>query len=138
MPALIAVGAGGAVLAVAAVLTTEVPGKFLLAVAAIILLALTAMGLRQRPRLSVLPGDEPLLVLRGVAGATSYTPDQILRARVVHYRRLGRRTPMLEIDVAHRGDERLLIFGRWDLGTNPEDVYDAVRAELRLRGESST
>ena len=34
---------------------------------------------------------------------------------------------MLEIDVRTAdGTERLLIFGRWDLGTNPEDVFDAL------------
>ncbi|SLI35928.1 Uncharacterised protein [Mycobacteroides abscessus subsp. abscessus] len=33
---------------------------------------------------------------------------------------------MLEIDVRHHDGERLLIFGRWDLGTNPEDVFDAL------------
>ncbi|NUP28311.1 MAG: PH domain-containing protein, partial [Nocardia sp.] len=52
-------------------------------------------------------------------------------------RRLGRKSPMLEIDVDHLGTERLLIFGRWDLGTSPEDVYDTLRTQLRLRGSSA-
>lgn len=134
---LIAVAAGGVVLAGAALLTTDLPGKLLLAVAALVLLALAVLGLRQRPRLSVVPGDRPRLVLRGLTGATEYTRDQILRARVVGYRRLGRKSPMLEIDVDHLGTERLLIFGRWDLGTSPEDVYDTLRSTLRLRGEST-
>ncbi|MEU1984686.1 PH domain-containing protein [Nocardia sp. NPDC019395] len=137
LPALVAVAIGGVILAVAALLTTEVPGKFLLGVAAVVLIALAALGIRQRPRLSVIPGDQPVLVLRGLTGVTEYTRDQILRARVVGYRRLGRKSPMLEIDVDHLGTERLLIFGRWDLGTDPEDVYEILRSELRLRGESA-
>ncbi|MEU4315192.1 PH domain-containing protein [Nocardia sp. NPDC024068] len=137
LPALVAVAAGGLILAGAAVFTAEVPGKFLLGVAAVVLLALAGMGIRQRPRLSVVPGDRPLLVLRGLTGVTRYTREQILRARVVGYRRLGRKSPMLEIDVDHLGTERLLIFGRWDLGTSPEDVYETLRKELRLRGESA-
>lgn len=137
MPALIAAAGGGVVLAVAAVLTTEVPGKFLLGVAALVLVGLAALGLRQRPRLAVVPGDNPMLVLRTLTGVTEYTRDQILRARVVGYRRLGRKSPMLEIDVDHLGTERLLIFGRWDLGTSPEDVYDTLRTQLRLRGSSA-
>ncbi|MFQ6225967.1 PH domain-containing protein [Nocardia sp. NPDC002869] len=137
LPALIATAGGGVVLAVAAVLTTELPGKFLLGVAALVLLGVAALGMRQRPRLSVVPGENPRLVLRTLTGVTEYTRDQILRARVVGYRRLGRKSPMLEIDVDHLGSERLLIFGRWDLGTSPEDVYAAVRTELRLRGDAA-
>ncbi|WP_431939568.1 PH domain-containing protein [Nocardia grenadensis] len=137
LPALIAAAGGGVVLAVAAILTTELPGKFLLGVAALVLLGLAVLGMRQRPRLAVVPGENPRLVLRTLTGVTEYTRDQILRARVVGYRRLGRKSPMLEIDVDHLGSERLLIFGRWDLGTSPEDVYDAVRTELRLRGDAA-
>jgi hypothetical protein len=109
----------------------------MLGVAALVLLGLAALGMRQRPRLSVVPGENPRLVLRTLTGVTEYTRDQILRARVVGYRRLGRKSPMLEIDVDHLGSERLLIFGRWDLGTSPEDVYDAVRTELRLHGDAA-
>ncbi|MGW5386748.1 PH domain-containing protein [Nocardia sp. NPDC003963] len=137
LPALVAAAGGGVVLAVAAVLTTEVPGKFLLGVAALVLVGLAGLGLRQRPRLAVVPGANPRLVLRTLTGVTEYTREQILRARVVGYRRLGRKSPMLEIDVDHLGSERLLIFGRWDLGTSPEDVYDILRTQLRLRGSSA-
>lgn len=137
LPALIAVAVGGVVLAVAALLTTEVPGKILLGVAALVLLFLSVSGVRQRPRLSVVPGAQPRLILRGLTGATEYPRDRIMRARVVGYRRLGRKSPMLEIDVDHLGAERLLIFGRWDLGTDPEDVYETLRSELRLHGDSA-
>ena len=37
---------------------------------------------------------------------------------------------MLELDVNHDGDEKLLIFGRWDLGTHPEDVLEVIESHL--------
>ncbi|MFI9507605.1 PH domain-containing protein [Nocardia sp. NPDC052566] len=125
-PALIAVTVGGVVLAGAAILSGDPAARLLIALAAAGLLGLAVLGVRQRPRLAVQPGPEPRLVVRNLFGPTTYTSDQIIRARVVGYRRLGRKMPMLEIDVDHDGTERLLIFGRWDLGTHPEDVFDAL------------
>ncbi|WP_245649572.1 PH domain-containing protein [Nocardia shimofusensis] len=125
-PALVAVGIGGVVLAVAALFAGDAPSKLIVGVAAAALLGLTVLGVRQRPRLEVRPGAEPRLIVRNLLGPTEYRPDELIRARVVSYRRLGRRTPMLEIDVRHGDGERLLIFGRWDLGTNPENVFEAL------------
>ncbi|WP_406239100.1 PH domain-containing protein [Nocardia sp. NBC_01009] len=125
-PALIAVTVGGVVLAGAAVLADEAASRLLIGLAAVGLLVLAGLGFRQRPRLSVTPGPQPRLVVRSLVGPTEYTRDQIVRARVVSYRRLGRKTPMLEIDVQHDGAERLLIFGRWDLGASPVDVFDTL------------
>jgi hypothetical protein len=49
--------------------------------------------------------------------------------RVLHLRRFGRDTALLEVDlVTADGDEQLIVFGRLDLGDDPEDVADAVRA----------
>ncbi|MFE9582975.1 PH domain-containing protein [Nocardia sp. NPDC006044] len=134
-PALVAVAGGGVVLAVAAILADEAASRLLVGLAAAGLLVLAGLGFRQRPRLSVLPGADPRLVVRKALGADEYARDQIIRARVVDYRRLGRKMPMLEIDVDHDGTERLLIFGRWDLGTRPDDVYDTLVHTLRLTGE---
>ncbi|BAD54917.1 PH domain-containing protein [Nocardia farcinica] len=125
-PALVAVGLGGAVLAVAAFFAGDAPSRLLVGLAAAGLLGLAVLGARQRPRLEVRPGSPPVLVVRTFLGPTEYRPEQIIRARIVSYRRLGRRSPMLEIDVRHHDGERLLIFGRWDLGTNPQDVFDAL------------
>ncbi|MFE7798565.1 PH domain-containing protein [Nocardia sp. NPDC057440] len=125
-PALIAVTVGGVVLAGAAVLADEAASRLLIGLAAAGLLVLAGLGFRQRPRLAVSAGPQPRLVVRSLVGPTEYSRDQIVRARVVSYRRLGRRTPMLEIDVQHDGAERLLIFGRWDLGASPVDVFDTL------------
>jgi hypothetical protein len=123
---LVAVTVGGLVLAGAAVLSSDGASRLLIGLAALGLLGLALLGYRQRPRLAIIPGAEPRLVVRSLFGATEYTRDQITRARIVSYRRLGRKTPMLEIDADDHGTERLLIFGRWDLGTRPEDVFDTL------------
>jgi hypothetical protein len=124
--ALAASGVGGIALAAAAMLSDDAPSRLLVGVAAVLLLALAALGLRQRPRLTIVPGERPELIVRGLLGATHYPPEKIVRARVVSFRRLGRTVPNLELDVDHRGEDRLLIFGRWDLGTHPQDVLDAL------------
>ncbi|MEU2256452.1 PH domain-containing protein [Nocardia xishanensis] len=127
-PALVAVAVGGVILAGAAIAAADAASRLLIGLAAAGLLALAGLGFRQRPRLSIRTGDEPRLVVRGLLGPAEYRPDQIIKARVVSYRRLGRKSPMLEIDVRHEGEERLLIFGRWDLGTSPENVFEALVA----------
>ncbi|MGW0250134.1 PH domain-containing protein [Nocardia goodfellowii] len=123
---LIAVTVGGVILTGAAVLSNDGASRLLIGLAATGLLGLALLGYRQRPRLAVIPGSAPRLVVRSLVGPTEYTREQIVRARIVSYRRLGRKTPMLEIDVDDNGTERLLIFGRWDLGTRPEDVFDTL------------
>ncbi|NNH73957.1 PH domain-containing protein [Nocardia uniformis] len=130
-PAALAVcAAGGIVLAVAAVLSKDSAGRLLIGLAALALLVMAGVGLRQRPRLAIEPGTADPIVVRGVSGPKRYTPQQVIRARVVNYRRLGRKMPMLELDVNDDGDERLLIFGRWDLGAHPEDVLESLRTHL--------
>lgn len=125
-PALFAAAAGGVALGIAAFFAGDAPSSLLVGLAALGLLGLAGLGWRQRPRLRIVPGAEPKLVVRGLFGPVEYTRVQILRARITHFRRLGRRTPMLELDVEHGEHDRLLIFGRWDLGTSPEDVFDAL------------
>jgi len=126
--ALAAAGVGGVALAAAATLADDAPSRLLVGVAAVLLLVLAALGLRQRPRLTIVTGERPELIVRGLLGATHYPPERILRARVVSFRRLGRKVPNLELDTDHHGEERLLIFGRWDLGAHPQDVLDALIA----------
>lgn len=124
--ALFAVAGGGIVLAFAAVFSSDAPSRLLIGLAAVLLLCLVGLGVRQRPRLTVVPGSPARLVVRGLLGPATYTPDQILRARVVAFRRMGRRVPNLELDVRHKDEDRLVIFGRWDLGTHPQDVLDVM------------
>lgn len=123
---LIAVAGGGVVLTVAAVLAQDGPSRLIIGIAAVVTLGLAALGLRQRPRLTAVGGPAPTLIVGTLTGRDEYTLDVIDRIRLVSYRRIGRKTTMLEVDVHHEGSERLLIFSRWDLGTNPVDVFDTL------------
>ncbi|WP_278260907.1 PH domain-containing protein [Nocardia sp. AG03] len=123
---LVAVAGGGLLLVVAAILASDGPSRLLVGLAALAVLAMTVLGIRQRPRLTMISGPTPRLVVGTLTGPQEYPLDRIDRIRMVSYRRLGRKSAMLEVDVRHNDTERLLIFGRWDLGTNPHDVYDAL------------
>lgn len=130
--ALAATGAGGVAMAVAAVLVRADPaGRVLIAVAALGLLVVTALGTRQRPRLAIRDGNRGITLQR-LLGRLDVDRSELRRIRIVRYPRFGRRVPMLEIDFRPPGtdDDRLLIFGRWDLGTDPTIVFE----ELNSRG----
>jgi hypothetical protein len=43
--------------------------------------------------------------------------------RITEFRRLARKVRLLEVDTV---DDKLIVFSRWDLGTNPIDVLDAL------------
>ena len=120
--------AGAAVAAGWALLigTDDVPGLLLAVVATAGLAVAAAYGTRARPRLRV--ADDGVTV--GNLGGMRHIPWSRVRdvqARAV--RRLGRDSTMLELDVVDAdGTERLLVFGRLDLGDDPVDVAAAVRA----------
>lgn len=126
LPAVIALFVGGFALVGASLLTsTDTAGRFLISIAALGLWIIGALAAYQRPRLWI--NDETLSMKR-LTGVRSYRRDEIARIKISKYPRLGRRVPMLEIDVRRAGedDDRLVIFGRWDLGTDPQDVFDAL------------
>jgi hypothetical protein len=117
--------AAAAVWGVLVVGTGDRPG-LLLAAVAVVGLALAALaGTRARPRLRVEPSG---VTVGGLSGPRRYPWEQVADVRVLAVRRLGRRSTMLEIDVTDpAGGERLLLFGRLDLGADPEDVVAVVR-----------
>ncbi|HEY5858150.1 MAG TPA: PH domain-containing protein [Aldersonia sp.] len=125
---LVAVAVGGVCLAVAAVAVGNEPaGRLLIGVAAVGLLVIAVLGFVQRPRLAIVVGPQPALAIRRLRGTTVHRRADLERVRVVRYPRLGRRVPMLEIDArTGDGDTRLAIFSRWDLGTNPESVFETL------------
>ncbi|TSD99225.1 PH domain-containing protein [Skermania sp. ID1734] len=123
--AVVAVAVGGVSLAIAALIVpTEAAGRVLVLLAALGCLGIAAVAGRERPRLAVHPGG--MLSVGGLRGRRSWSAADIQRIRVLRYPRLGRRVPMLEIDIQSTSEEHLLVFGRWDLGTNPQDVFDAL------------
>jgi hypothetical protein len=114
-------GVVGLVLAVGAVtLVTDPPGRVLVGLAAVGLLAFAIMSWRSRPKLAIAEG---VLVYRGWLGARELTKADVTRVRITEFRRIGRKVRLLEIDTA---DNRLLVLSRWDLGTDPLRVLDAL------------
>jgi hypothetical protein len=117
-----ACGFFGLLMAVAAVtVVTDAPGRALAGIAAVGLLAFASMSWRARPKLAI-TGDG--LVVRGWFGTHVLRRQDVAKIRITEFRRIGRKVRLLEIDTAD--DDRLLVFTRWDLGTDPLDVLDAL------------
>jgi len=99
---------------------TDPPGRILVGVAAVGLLVFAILSWRARPKLAIRNDG---LVSRGWWRTTVLRPDDIALIRITEFRRIGRKQRLLEIDTV---DDRLLVFTRWDLGTDPLDVLDAL------------
>jgi Bacterial PH domain len=116
-------GGAGVVMAVlSATAITDPPGRVLAGVAAVGLLVFATFSWRARPRLAITPGG---LAVRGWWRQQLLTPAELTLVRITEFRRIGRKVQLLEIDTA---DDRLLVFSRWDLGTQPLEVLDALTA----------
>jgi PH (Pleckstrin Homology) domain-containing protein len=98
-------------------------GRLLSGIAALGLALAALYGTRARPRLRV---DANGLTVGGLAGARHHPWPQVHGVRTLAVRRFGLRSTLLEVDVADAAGERLLVFGRLDLGDDPEDVAEAV------------
>ena len=117
-----AAGAVGLAMTIAAVtLVTDVPGRVLAGIAAVGLLTFAGMSWRARPKLAI---TDPGLAVRGWFGTQVFGRNDIAKIRITEFRRIGRKVRLLEIDTV--ADDRLLVFTRWDLGTDPLDVLDAL------------
>lgn len=105
------------------VLVTDAPGRILVGIAAAGLIGFASFSWRARPRLAITPDG---LVVRGWRQIRLLERKQVKLVRITEFRRIGRKVRLLEIDTA---DGRLLVFSRWDLGTDPLEVLDALAAE---------
>jgi hypothetical protein len=118
---IIVTGILGVVMATGAVtLVTDPPGRLLIGVAAVGLILFALMSWRARPKLAIADG---VLVYRGWFGTRRLTKADITRIRITEFRRIGRTMRLLEVDTT---DDRLLVLSRWDLGTDPLHVLDAL------------
>lgn len=118
---IVTAGALGVVMAVGAVmLVTDPPGRVLVGVASAGLVVFALMSWRARPKLAITDGA---LTYRGWFGVKRLTSADIERIRITEFRRLGRKMRLLEIDTR---DGQLLVLSRWDLGTDPLHVLDAL------------
>ena len=119
-----ACGLAGIVMATTCVtVVTDPPGRLLLGIASAGLILFAAGTWRARPKLAITA--DGLQVGGWIRQAHLQRPD-IKIIRITEFRRIGRKMRLLEID-AHDG--RLLIFSRWDLGTDPLEVIDALTAD---------
>jgi len=134
-PGLVVLGWVGAAAATAwcVLLTTsgaDPTGRLLAGCAALALVVAALFGTRARPRLRV---DADGLTVGGLLRARHHPWPLVQGVRVLRTRRFGRENSLLEIDtVTADGGERLLLFGRLDLGADPEDVAPQVM-DLRPR-----
>ena len=99
---------------------TDPPGRILAGVAAVGLLLFAVGSWRARPRLAITPEG---LVYRGWFRELTLRRPDIALIRITEFRRLGRKVRLLEIDTT---EDRLLVLSRWDLGTSPLEVLDAL------------
>jgi hypothetical protein len=119
-----ALGAVGVGLALA-VVAVDAAGRLLVGAAALLVLLLTARDLLVRPRLAAGPHG---LVVRTLGGR-SELPWPGLRVQVRTTRRFGISNRVLELDTASGPDDAgvLVLLGRRDLGTDPEEVARTLR-----------
>jgi hypothetical protein len=114
----------GIALALGAVLL-DPAGRLLAGCAAALALALAARDLLSRPRLSA--GADGVQV-RTLSGRRDLAWADV-RVQVRVTRRLGMSSRLLELDTARGPDDAgvLVLLGRRDLGTDPDDVARALR-----------
>lgn len=126
---IIGVGIVGLIMAAGVVtLVTDPPGRVLVGVAAVGLLVFAIMSWRARPKLAISDGA---LVFRGWWRTRHLGHADIKLIRITEFRRIGRKVRLLEIDTT---DDRLLVLSRWDLGTDPLRVLDALTDAGFARG----
>ncbi len=114
-------GAVGVLMAIASVtIVTDPPGRILTGIAAAGLILFAGMTWRARPKLAITPDG---LALRGWFRTQVLRRADIKIIRITEFRRHGRTVRLLEVETADGG---LVIFSRWDLGTNPLEVLDAL------------
>ena len=119
--AIAACGLLGIVMCVSAViLVTDAPGRLLGGLAAAGLLVFAGFSFRARPKLAITPEG---LVIRGWWHTSVFPKAAIEHIRITEFRRLARKVRLLEVDTVDGG---LTVFSRWDLGTDPIDVLDAL------------
>jgi hypothetical protein len=102
----------------------DTAGRILVGAAALLVVLLVVRDVLLRPRLSA--GPEGLVVR--TLGGRRQLPWPGLRVHVRATRRFGVRSRTLELDTAAGPDDEgvLVLLGRRDLGTDPDDVARAL------------
>ena len=101
---------------------TDAPGRLLIGIAGVGLILFAGVTWRASPKLAITPDG---LLVGGVLRPARLRQPDIKLIRITEFRRLGRTVRLLEVDA---DNDRLFVFSRWDLGTDPLDVLDALTA----------
>lgn len=116
-------GVAGVLMAIGSVtLVTDPPGRVVAMVAALGLILFAGVSWRARPKLAI-TGDG--LAIRGWLRTQLLRRLDIKIIRISQFRRYARNVRLLEIETVN---DRLFILSRWDLGTDPLNVLDALTA----------
>ncbi|MEE6179031.1 PH domain-containing protein [Mycobacterium sp. 050134] len=116
-------GVAGLAMAIACVtVVTDPPGRILAGIAAGGLLMFAGGTWRARPKLAITPDG---LALRGWFRTQVLRRSDIKIIRITEFRRYARKVRLLELETVGGG---LVLFSRWDLGTDPLEVLDALTA----------
>jgi hypothetical protein len=114
-------GIVGVLMAIASVtLVTDPPGRVMAGIAALGLILFAGASWRARPRLAITPEG---LAIRGWFRTQLLQRPDIKIIRITEFRRMARKMRLLEVETVDGG---LVVFSRWDLGTEPLDVLDAL------------
>ncbi|UBV15324.1 PH domain-containing protein [Mycolicibacterium fortuitum] len=120
-PGVAGCGIAGLLMAIAAVtLITDPPGRVLAGIAGVGLLTFATLSWRARPKLAI---NQDGLTVTGWWSSRTYRRNEIRKVRITEFRRIARKVRLLEIDTV---DDRLVVLTRWDLGTDPLEVLDAL------------
>jgi hypothetical protein len=103
-------------------LVTDAPGQVMSGIAALGLILFAGFSWRARPKLAITPDG---LVLKGWFRTQLFRHSDIKIIRITEFRRYARKVRLLELETVNGG---LVIFSRWDLGTEPMEVLDALTA----------
>lgn len=116
-------GAAGVLMAIASVtLVTDAAGRMLTGIAAAGLILFAGVSWRARPKLAITRDG---LALKGWFRTQVLQHSDIKIIRIIEFRRYGRKVRLLELETL---DGTLVLFSRWDLGTDPLEVLDALTA----------
>jgi Bacterial PH domain len=118
-----ACGLAGLVMAIAGVtVVTDLPGRVMTGVAGVGLILFASATWRARPKLAITPDG---LAIRGLFRTRVLGHADIKIIRITEFRRYGRRVRHLELETVEGG---LRLFSRWELGSDPLRVLDALTA----------
>ncbi|CPR12758.1 hypothetical protein BN971_04062 [Mycobacterium bohemicum DSM 44277] len=113
----------GVAMAIASVtVLTDAPGRALAGIAAAGLVLFAGATWRARPKLAITPDG---LAIRGWFRTQVLRESDIKVIRITEFRRYARTVRLLEVETVSGG---LVLFSRWDLGTDPLQVLDALTA----------